>query len=314
MLDGAGEDCAAEDCEEDVAEAGALAAGGGGFCAPDVCAKHAAAQNAIAQPSRTTHPAAVPPGRHLAARVFIRHPNRAASMRNPRVPSKLQVSERTRSLLAPRTPVNRAKALPLAIELRQLRSVKSSLSVAQNNMECGGAPPLLQRKPQRDQPRRGTPRPRESVRTPRTPHTSRAGMPKSPGRVALSASSQTRSTLCLAHPESPTARGRTRTWGKASGTPLRRSLALRNQNWAAPYTSCKRKPAFRSAPSFPINDVRSQHTPSASRTTSLPNASSATGWNENVSPAKWVPRPSFSEGWGIFESSAPTERWKLLYG
>ena len=64
-----------------------MSAGADGFCAAELCPKHATAQNAIAQPSRTTHPAAVPPGRRLAARVFIRHPNRAASMRNPRVPS-----------------------------------------------------------------------------------------------------------------------------------------------------------------------------------------------------------------------------------
>jgi hypothetical protein len=59
-------------------EAGAAPDGAGGFSAPEPCAKHPAAHHAIAPPSRTTRPAAVPQGMSLAARVFIRHSNRAS--------------------------------------------------------------------------------------------------------------------------------------------------------------------------------------------------------------------------------------------
>jgi len=58
-------------------------------------------QNAIPQPSRTPHREAVPPGKRLPARVFIRHSNRAASMRNPRVPSNYSSSTYTKSTRPP---------------------------------------------------------------------------------------------------------------------------------------------------------------------------------------------------------------------
>ena len=103
MLDADGEDCGVEDCavedcavedwladacggEAGAGDAGAAAAGAEALCPPAVCAKHPTAHHAIATPSKTARPTAVPQSMSLAARDFIRHSNRAASMRNPRVP------------------------------------------------------------------------------------------------------------------------------------------------------------------------------------------------------------------------------------
>ncbi len=94
----------AEDCADGVPEGCVATLGAVGACVPEVCAEHGGREHkTIAQPSRTTHPAVLPPGKRLAASAFIRHPNRAASVRNPRVLSNyasvnvLEVYSPTRS-------------------------------------------------------------------------------------------------------------------------------------------------------------------------------------------------------------------------
>jgi len=63
------EDAAAEDCVVDVV----AGAGAAGVCVPEVCAEHGVTPHiAIAQPSSTITRAAIPTGKRLAARIFIR--------------------------------------------------------------------------------------------------------------------------------------------------------------------------------------------------------------------------------------------------
>lgn len=68
--DGAADDCAVEDAaaEDCVVDAVVAGAGAAGVCVPEVCAEH----DAIAQPSSTITRAAIPTGKRLAARIFIR--------------------------------------------------------------------------------------------------------------------------------------------------------------------------------------------------------------------------------------------------
>jgi hypothetical protein len=90
------EDAAAEDCVVDAVVAGAGAAG---VCVPEVCAEHGVTPHTeIAQPSSTiTTRAAIPTGKRLAARIFIRL-STAPPQCGTRV-FRLHVSQRTRSLL-----------------------------------------------------------------------------------------------------------------------------------------------------------------------------------------------------------------------
>jgi len=94
---GVADDCpvgdeAAGDC---VVDAGAAA----GVCVPEVCAEHGVTPHTeIAQPSSTiTTRAAIPTGKRLAARIFIRL-STAPPQCGTRV-FRLHVSQRTRSLL-----------------------------------------------------------------------------------------------------------------------------------------------------------------------------------------------------------------------
>ena len=73
--DGVADDCAVEDAaaEDCVVDAVVAGAGAAGVCVPEVCAEHGVTPHiAIAQPSSTITRAAIPTGKRLAARIFIR--------------------------------------------------------------------------------------------------------------------------------------------------------------------------------------------------------------------------------------------------
>jgi hypothetical protein len=69
-VEGAAEDCAVE---EGVAEDCVVEVGAAGDCAPEVCGEQVGTpHNAIAQPSSAITRATVPPGKRIAATIFIR--------------------------------------------------------------------------------------------------------------------------------------------------------------------------------------------------------------------------------------------------
>jgi hypothetical protein len=72
---GAAEDCAVEEgvAEDCVVEVGAGGAGAAEDCASEICDEQASTpHNAIAQPSNAITRVIVPPGKRIAARIFIR--------------------------------------------------------------------------------------------------------------------------------------------------------------------------------------------------------------------------------------------------